>query len=219
MSKLTLDRLLNKFKNNKLKIGPSSLILVVFLSLLLIASYLMNTFSVVKINKEIAQETKTNTTSNIPASIVTLTSIPSPSPTPTKIPLSNPTPTPVIIQPSNSQDLLSAVNAFRSKNGLGHLSSDSNLCSIAQNRINENVALGSLDNHAGFDKYFKGQTEFKGMGENLHWATYSETAGEIVENGWANSPEHKANMLDSKWQYGCGGQAGTYFASFLFASK
>ena len=186
--------------------------------LLLIASFSKNTFSVFKSNKEIAQETnKTSSSINIlaPSSKPTFT----PTPTPTKTPLPSPIPTPVTIQPSNSQDLLSAVNSFRNKNGLGRLSSSNTLCSIAQNRVNENAALGQLDDHAGFDKYFKGQTEFKGMGENLHWATYRETAEEIIENGWANSPGHKANMLDSKWQYGCGELAGTYFSSFIFASK
>lgn len=216
MSKLILDHLINKFNKNTLKIKPSSLILIVFL-LLIIIGYSSKNIS--KINKEIAQETKPNTTSNIPTSIVAPSSIPSPSPTPTKIPLSNPTSTPVIIQSSNSQDLLIAVNTFRSKNGLGQLSSNNSLCSIAQSRVRENATLGQLDNHAGFDKYFKGQTEFKSMGENLHWATYSETAAEIVENGWADSPGHRVNMLDFKWQYGCGEQKGSYFASFIFASK
>lgn len=115
--------------------------------------------------------------------------------------------------------LLAAVNKFRSVNGVSSLESSVNLCQVAEKRLEELIANGNLDNHAGFDKYFKGQTEFKGMGENLHWASYSETAAEIVENGWKKSPGHLANMLDSKWQYGCGGQAGTYFATFIFGSK
>lgn len=205
MNKLTLEKLLNKFKINKLKIKPSSLILIVFFLLLLIVSYSKNIFSVSKINKETPTPVKTT--------LLTPTSVPKTTLTPTPVPIS------VIVQPSNLQDLLSAVNVFRSKNGLGQLLSDSTLCLIAQNRVNENAVLGSLDDHAGFDKYFKGQTDFKSMGENLHWATYSETATEIVENGWAKSSGHLANMLDPKWQYGCGGQAGSYFASFIFASK
>ena len=116
-------------------------------------------------------------------------------------------------------DLLSAINKFRNANGVSSLGSSTNLCQVAEKRLEELIANGSLDNHAGFDKYFKGQTEFKGMGENLHWANYSETAAEVVENGWEKSPGHLANMLDSKWQYGCGRQAGTYFATFIFGSK
>jgi len=216
LSKLTLGHLINKFNKNTLKIKPSSLILVVLPFLLLIASFSKNTFSVIKINKEIAQGTRASTALNIPTPTVVSTT--RPTQTPTKIPLPTPFQTQAA-QPSNNQDLSSAVNAFRSKNGLGALLSDNTLCSIAQNRINENAALGQLDNHAGLDKYFRGQAEFKSMGENLHWATYSETATEIVENGWAKSPGHLANMLDSKWQYGCGGQAGSYFASFIFGSK
>ena len=126
---------------------------------------------------------------------------------------------PVINTLQGDAGLLNAVNAFRSTNGISSLSLSNSLCQIAEKRFGELISQGSLDNHAGFDKYFKGQTEFKSMGENLHWATYSETAGEIIENGWVKSPEHLANMLDPKWQYGCGGQAGTYFASFIFASK
>lgn len=218
-----------KYKNGGMLYKPSSLILIVFLFLLLIASFSKNTFSIANINKEIRRESKTNTALNIliptiaptiaPSSIPIKTPPLSPIPVPKITLTSAPTPISVIIKQSNSQGLLSAVNAFRSKNGLGALSSDSILCSIAQSRANENAALGSLDNHAGFDNYFKGQTEFKGMGENLHWATYSETATEIVENGWAKSSGHRENMLNSKWQYGCGGQAGTYFAFFIFASK
>lgn len=219
-------KLLNKFKNIKLRIMPSSLILIVFLLLLLIASFSKDTLSVSKINKEISKENKISKTLNTP----TTTSTPTPSPTitpkPTLIPTQTPTRIPLpttfqvqAVESSGSQDLLGAVNAFRGKNGLGSLSSSSTLCSIAQSRVSENAALGQLDNHAGFEKYFKGQVEFKSMGENLHWATYTETATEIIENGWANSPGHKENMLDSKWQYGCGGQAGSYYASFIFASK
>lgn len=201
-------RFLNKFNKVKLRILPNFLILIVLFLLLLINSFSKNTFSVAEKNKEITRETKVSTASDIPTSSSTPTLTPTLTPTPTEI-----------IQSSNSQSLLNAVNAFRSKNGLGQLSSNSTLCSIAQNRVNENAALGRLDDHAGFDKYFKGQTEFKGVGENLHWATYSETGAEIVENGWAKSTGHLANMLDPKWQYGCGRQTGRYFASFIFASK
>lgn len=121
--------------------------------------------------------------------------------------------------PKDNLSLLAAVNKFRNANGVAFLNLSDSLCRISEKRLEELIANGSLDNHAGFDKYFKGQTEFKGMGENLHRATYSETGAEIVENGWAKSPGHLANMLDPKWQYGCGGQAGSYFASFIFASK
>lgn len=136
--------------------------------------------------------------------------------------ISSPDPSPTTAVTNVSQDnegLLNAVNRFRSANGISSLSSSGTLCQIAEKRLTELIGQGSLDSHAGFDKYFKGQTEFKGMGENLHWATYSETGAEIVENGWAKSPGHLANILDSKWQYGCGGQAGSHFASFIFASK
>ena len=115
--------------------------------------------------------------------------------------------------------LLAVVNKFRNDNGVAFLNLSESLCRISEKRLEELIVQGNLDNHAGFDKYFKGQTEFKGMGENLHWANYSETAAEVVENGWEKSPGHLANMLDSKWQYGCGRQAGTYFASFIFGSK
>jgi len=136
--------------------------------------------------------------------------------------ISSPSPSPNTVVTNVSQGnggLLNAVNRFRSTNGISSLSSSGALCQIVEKRLGELIANGSLDNHAGFDPYFKGQTEFKSMGENLHWATYSETAAEVVENGWAKSPGHLVNMLDSKWQYGCGGQAGSYFASFIFASK
>ncbi len=161
---------------------------------------------------------------------------PTPTPTPTLIPTSAPTATPDIPLPtptaspvldkeeSNSQssgssDLLNSVNNFRRSNGVSELSSSGTLCGISQNRLGELVSLGSLDSHAGFDKYFKGQSEFKSMGEVTFRSSTQRSPEYVVNEGWAKSEEgHKENILNTKWNYGCGATNG-YFAVFNLGRK
>ena len=72
----------------------------------------------------------------------------------------------VFASPSSDSGLLSSVNSFRSANGgLPGLNSSGSLCDVASKRLSELLALGSLDSHAGFGKYFQGQSEFNAMGK------------------------------------------------------
>ncbi|OGH21370.1 MAG: hypothetical protein A2958_01035 [Candidatus Levybacteria bacterium RIFCSPLOWO2_01_FULL_38_13] len=159
-----------------------------------------------------------------------------PTPTPALIPTPIPTrtpnsflPTPIAPpilgkeennnQPSSSSDLLNSVNAFRRSNGISELLSSGTLCSISQSRLSELISLGSLDNHAGFDKYFKSQSEFKSMGEVTFSSSDQRTPDYVVNEGWAKSTAgHRENILNSKWQYGCG-TMNSYFSVFNLASK
>lgn len=126
----------------------------------------------------------------------------------------------VFASPSFDSGLLSSVNSFRSANGgLPGLNSSGSLCDIASKRLNELVSSGSLDSHAGFNKYFQRQSEFNAMGEVIFHSSNQTTPDYAVNEGWAKSTAgHRENMLDAKWNYGCGATNG-YFAVFNFGKK
>jgi len=123
------------------------------------------------------------------------------------------------VSSSSNSDLLLAVNAFRSSNGVASLNGSDSLCNIAGKRLSELIAVGNLDSHAGFNKYFSGQTEFNAMGEVIFQSSKPKPADYVVGQGWAKSTAgHRENMLDPKWNYGCGATNG-YFSVFNFGKK
>lgn len=120
---------------------------------------------------------------------------------------------------STSEELFVAVNEYRKAHGIGTLEKNDLLCSIAQNRANEQLSYGSLDSHAGFEKYARNQTDFDAMGEILYGGVQNQLGVHIVEWGWARSQTgHKESLEDRKWQNGCGGVAGL-FAVFIFGKR
>lgn len=141
-----------------------------------------------------------------------------PSPIPIQDQTVNPIPSNDSISSGNS-GLISAVNIFRSSNGLDSLSSSGELCMIAEKRLKELTEKGSLDSHAGFNKYFQGQSEFNAMGEVIFQSSNQTSPEYAVNEGWVKSTSgHKENMIDPKWNYGCGATNG-YFAVFNFGKK
>jgi len=137
--------------------------------------------------------------------------------------ISLPTPslaqTTVVNTSQGDAGLLTAVNGFRNSNGVSLLSSSNSLCLIAEKRLSELIAQGSLDNHAGFNKFFSSQTEFNAMGEIIFQSSSKQTAEYAVNEGWAKSTAgHRENMLDPKWNYGCGATNG-FFSVFNFGKK
>ena len=120
---------------------------------------------------------------------------------------------------STADELFAAMNNYRHAHNVQTLTKNNSLCSIAQNRANEQLAKGDLDNHAGFDKYAQNQQEFSRMGEVLFGGVQPQYGVHIVEYGWDRSlTGHKEAIQDPVWDYGCGGIAG-YFAVFIFGSK
>lgn len=136
--------------------------------------------------------------------------------------ISLPTPSPTATAANVFQDnegLLNAVNGFRNSNGAFFLSSSGTLCQIAEKRLSELIIRGSLDNHAGFNKFFTSQTEFGAMGEIIFQSSNKQTTEYAVNEGWAKSTAgHRENMLDAKWNFGCGTTNG-YFSVFNFGKK
>lgn len=120
---------------------------------------------------------------------------------------------------SASPGLLASINTFRASNGVSPISSAGTLCDIAGKRLDELISLGLLDSHAGFGKYFQGQSEFNSMGEVLFQSSIKKPASYAVSEGWAKSKSgHRENTLDPKWNFGCGATDG-YIAVFDFGKK
>ena len=121
---------------------------------------------------------------------------------------------------SNDSGLLTSINSFRASNGgISPLSASATLCDIAGKRLQELVGIGTLDNHAGFNKYFTGQKEFNGMGEVLFMSSNLTSPDYAVNEGWAKSKDgHRENMLNPNWNYGCGATNG-HIAVFNFGKK
>lgn len=120
---------------------------------------------------------------------------------------------------SSADELFEAMNNYRRAHSVQTLQKSDLLCTIAQNRANEQVANGELDSHAGFEKYAKEQNEFSTMGEVLFGGAQPQYGVHIVEYGWNRSlTGHREAIQDPSWQYGCGGVA-EYYAVFIFGSK
>lgn len=100
--------------------------------------------------------------------------------------------------------IILATNETRQKNGLASLTTDPQLCRIAQIRADEIAATGlsSFGHTRPNGKPWKSvyeevgyQTELKC--ENLEWNEYSDRHGSSeVVTMWMNSPTHKQNLLD-----------------------
>ncbi len=149
-------------------------------------------------------------------------------PTSTPAPVPKETPQNSVVAVSNSvsisttdnEGLLSSINSFRAGNGgIAPLTFSGTLCDIAGKRLIELIAIGALDNHAGFNKYFQGQKEFSGMGEVLFQSSNSTSPDYAVNEGWAKSKDgHKENMLNPAWNYGCGA-TNSHISVFDFGKK
>jgi uncharacterized protein YkwD len=144
-----------------------------------------------------------------------------PSPTPIKSgPTMSPTSTPVLIQstpttvPKKSEvaqsggSFISQINAYRAQNGLGPVSTNSEVCSFAAIRAQE---IASDFSHNGFTNRINSKT--------LPYSSYHEVTENIAMNSdasqivtmWINSPGHAENMRKDT-PYVCVAQSGNYFA-------
>lgn len=107
-----------------------------------------------------------------------------------------------------SDDLWSAIILYRQSHGLPSLSLSSSLCSLADYRLNQLVALGNLDHHQGFKDYMADDARasalgYSEVGENLALTPSFPHAVAVVEWGWNFSEPHKELLLDSTMTDGC----------------
>lgn len=167
------------------------------------------------------KESSAPSPSVIQPSVITPTILTSPSPTvqvstPTSLPTSVPTAAPTlptvttaqtITSNSNSsatQAMLDALNAYRTKKGVGTLTIDTKLQAFAESRASYFDSRGSMDNHAGFQDMMNNngfnQMGFNALGENSSFGDFG-TATNLIENIYGSHPPHDENQLKSDWTH------------------
>lgn len=95
-----------------------------------------------------------------------------------------------------SKDVQQAVNDYRVQNGMGALSPSGSLENSAQARADFLCNENKWSHDGWVDSLAVYKTTAVKVGENLQYGSQYQTPRTIVE-GWANSPTHNANMLDS----------------------
>ncbi|MBI2031544.1 MAG: CAP domain-containing protein [Candidatus Levybacteria bacterium] len=218
MEKDKLLKLLQKTKFSLLKfpkITSAALLIIVFS----VVSVFAQEENLEK-NLIIAKSEIKSSPTLIPVTPAPTIKIITPMPTPQIIfPTQAPPPFPTVVPtsaPQSESSLLTAVNAFRNANGVSPLASSESLCQIALKRLDELIAHGSLDNHAGFNKFFSSQAEFNAMGEVIFQSSAKQPPEYAINEGWAKSTAgHRENLLDPKWNFGCGAANGYFFVFYL----
>lgn len=100
-----------------------------------------------------------------------------------------------------------ALTDYRAAHRRYQLSKDDRLCSVANDRLQQVINLGTLDAHKGFRERFANDDAFKAvgfgkLGENLAYGF--ETAVAVVEWGWDTSTEgHREAQLTSEYTHAC----------------
>ncbi|MDO5737936.1 MAG: CAP domain-containing protein [Eubacteriales bacterium] len=100
-----------------------------------------------------------------------------------------------------AQSIINLSNSARAENGLGVLSYDARLESIANIRVQEIVSNFSHTRPDGSDATDMGLNQgLMRTGENI--AMYSSpTTGDAIYQGFMNSPGHRANILNSEFTH------------------
>lgn len=126
-------------------------------------------------------------------------------PVPTQIPTTKKT-TPQSIS-WGGPELWASVNKRRTEFGVNPLNQRDELCTIASIRLNEQLELGTLDNHEGF-------TNLKDRRPDLAWIfeKYSTIAEFLAQGGgsaaetvslWENTLGHRKLMTGGEFVWGC----------------
>lgn len=102
---------------------------------------------------------------------------------------------------SFAQEVLSLVNAQRTKNGLKALTLDSSLSKVAQAHSddmakNNYFSHTSLSGLSPFDRIKNAGISYKTAGENI--AAGQKTPEQVVQ-GWMNSEGHRKNILNASF--------------------
>jgi uncharacterized protein YkwD len=112
----------------------------------------------------------------------------------------NPSPT----SSYNTDQILAALNTYRSSKGISPLVIDEKLQSFAQSRAEEFARQGSMDGHAGFqgmldDNGFE-KMGFDALGENSSYGEWGSPQN-LIETIYGNSPPHNESQLRSDWTH------------------
>lgn len=102
--------------------------------------------------------------------------------------------------------LWEAVNKKRQEYGVSALSSKSELCTIASIRLNELLALGSLDGHEGFSNLPERRGDLKWIFEKYNLSEFLVSGAETAEEAvslWDNTLGHKKLLTGGEYVWGC----------------
>lgn len=106
---------------------------------------------------------------------------------------------------ATSQEILTALNAYRQRYGSQNLSWDSKLGDYAQNRAKYLNSIKDVDKHEGFNKFAEKEDGFNKLGftmlgENISYG-YKLNGVHIIEWMYAGDKPHDKNQLDNRWNY------------------
>lgn len=108
-------------------------------------------------------------------------------------------------QMASPREVMDALNAYRSTNGISTLSWSDTLASYAQTRADHFKNIGTVDGHEGFNNYLENESGFdklgfRKLGENSYFGG-PLTGTHLIEWVFSQSPGHNANQLDSGWSH------------------
>jgi len=124
-------------------------------------------------------------------------------------------------QNANADQILAALNIYRSQHGSRTLAKDDRLMQFAASRAGQFDHDGKLDGHQGFQAYISNdgfnKLGFHGLGENSSYG-YELEATHLIEWVYAGDKPHDDNQLNSNWTHvgiGVSGKA----TDLVFGSK
>ena len=103
------------------------------------------------------------------------------------------------------EEILSALNQYRSRYGSQILIPDVKLSAYAQSRVDYFYQNKTIDSHAGFNHFIQNEDGFNKLGftylgENISYG-YRLNGVHLIEWLYAGDEPHNKNQLDSKWDH------------------
>lgn len=137
----------------------------------------------------------------------------------------------IVFPPISNNEVFAALNTYRESHGIHKLQSNEHLCAYAQKRVQDLIALGTLDNHDGFKRDFADPENlplaiqnYKGkkIAENLAYqhcrnmttgdAFIAQTGTALIE--WcfdSSTAGHKEAQLSREFSHACVGNGNGFF--------
>lgn len=108
-------------------------------------------------------------------------------------------------QMGSAEEIVQALNQYRSVKGVNSLSWDGTLGTYAQSRADYFVSIDGTDKHEGFNTFLNDQDGFSKLGyskvgENSYYGG-PLSGTHLIEWVFAQSPGHNANQLDPGWTH------------------
>lgn len=140
-----------------------------------------------------------------------MTETPEPIVTSTEPPASTPTPVPRrVVNPRQTSwggpELWEAVNQKRVAYGVNPLQKSDELCTIASIRLNELLALGTLDGHAGFSNMPQRRPDLKWIFDKYAIAEFLVAGASSPQEAvslWDRTMGHKKLLTGGEYVWGC----------------